>query len=150
MADELRARRHYSEGIPIDTLDASPHEKGRHTLDGLKLTDVFQFILEIVALVSVGYWGWTQHDGLLRVLMTLGLPFLVAAVWGIFRVPNDPGNALVAIPALLRLILELGVFVLAALCLYTAGLQDAAIILYVIVVAQYVVSGRFVFLLTHG
>lgn len=82
--------------------------------------------------------------------MTLGLPVLVAAVWGIFRVPNDPGKALVAIPAVLRLILEIAVFALAALCLYAAGQRDAALALAVIVIVQYVISGRFIFLLTHG
>ncbi len=118
-------------------------------MDSLKFTDLIQFVLEIVAFVSVGYWGWTQHEGIVRVLTAFGLPVVVAAVWGIFRVPNDPGKATVVIPAKLRLVLEIAVFALAVWCLYAAGQRNPAIALAVIVIVQYVISGRFVFLLTH-
>ena len=150
LADDLRVRPSYSEAIPFNTIDATLHGKGRPTLNGLTLTDVFQFLLEIAALVSIGYWGWTRHSGLSRGLTAIGLPILVAILWAIFRVPDESGSALIAIPALLRLGLEIGSFGLAAICLYTAGKQDAAILLDVIVIAQYVFSGRFVFLLTHS
>lgn len=118
-------------------------------MDGLKITDVFQFILEIVAFVAVGYWGWTQHEGILRILTAFGLPVIVALAWGIFRVPNDPGPATVATPPKLRLVLELGIFALAAWCLYAADQRNPALVLVVIVIVQYVISGRFAFLLTH-
>ena len=33
-----------------------------------------RFILEILALVAIGYWGWTTNTGALRYLLTFGAP----------------------------------------------------------------------------
>src|SRR5690606_19890911 len=60
-----------------------------------------RFLLELVALFAVGYWGWTQHQGVMRFVLAIGLPALLAAAWGIFRVPGDAsasGEAIVAVP----------------------------------------------------
>ncbi len=118
-------------------------------MEGITIFDLFQFILEIVAFVAVGYWGWTQHAGLVRILTAFGLPVLVALAWGIFRVPNDPGRATVAIPAKLRLALELGIFLLASGLLYAADQHNLGIALLIAVLLQYILSRRIVFLLTH-
>jgi hypothetical protein len=59
-----------------------------------------RFILELAGLFALGYWGWTQHTGALRILLAVGLPLLAAAIWGVFRVPGHPGNAPVAVPGM--------------------------------------------------
>jgi hypothetical protein len=69
-----------------------------------------RFILEIAALFALGYWGWTQHDGVWRFVWGIGLVILAAVIWGTFAVPDDPsrsGNAPVPVPGALRLVIEL-------------------------------------------
>lgn len=83
-----------------------------------------RFLLELFSLFAMRYWGWTQHTALLRVLFAIGLPVLAAALWGTFRVPDDPGKAPVAIPGYLRLLLEASYFNGAVGALYA---QDAQI-----------------------
>jgi hypothetical protein len=101
---------------------------------------VLAFLLEIAALIATGYWGWTQHEGIGRIVLTIGVPVVLAAVWGVFRVNNDPNEALVEIPGWLRLILELGFFAIAAILLYAAGQPQAALIFAAVVVLHYVTS----------
>jgi hypothetical protein len=99
-----------------------------------------RFVLELAAWGSMGYWGWTQHDGIVRLVMGIGLPVLAMALWGTFRVPGDPKDAPVAVPGGLRLLLELAEFGLAMGLLAAAGRDQWAIILGVIVTLHYVVS----------
>jgi hypothetical protein len=80
-----------------------------------------RFFLELAALVAMGYWGWTQHDGFARWLLAIGVPVVAAAAWGIFRVPGDPGDAPVPVPGLVRLTLEFAFFSGATWALFAAG-----------------------------
>jgi len=80
-----------------------------------------RFLLEIAALLSVGTWGWKQNDNWLRFALAIGLPIILAIIWGTFSVPNDPsrsGSAPIVTPGIIRLIIELGVFALATWSLY--------------------------------
>jgi hypothetical protein len=102
-----------------------------------------RFLLELCALASAGYWGWTRSTGPLRFLFALGVPVLLALVWGIFAVPDDrsrSGRAPVPIPGVARLVLELAVFAFAAWALYVAGRPALALILVTLVAAHYAVS----------
>lgn len=50
-----------------------------------------RFLLEVAALVILGYWGYRSADGpLLKVVLGLGLPLLVAVVWGMLGSPAAP------------------------------------------------------------
>jgi hypothetical protein len=99
-----------------------------------------RFVLELGTWAAMGYWGWTQHDGLPRALWGIGLPLLAMAVWGTFRVPDDPGKAPVAIPGIVRLTLELGEFGLGAWLLIAAGRSTLGIVFAVIVALHYLAS----------
>jgi hypothetical protein len=99
-----------------------------------------RFVLEISALFSLGYWGWTQHNGLERWFWAVGLPLVAALFWGTLRVPNDPGKAPVAVLGIVRLSLEMLVFSGAVWALYMAGMQTGAIIFLVIVLIHYAIS----------
>ncbi len=101
---------------------------------------VLRFILEMIALVTLGVWGWQKGDGWLRFVLALGIPLIAALLWGVFRVPNDPGPAPVAIPGILRLVLELSYFALAVWALYDLGVIQLSWILGVVVVVHYAFS----------
>ena len=102
-----------------------------------------RFLLEIAALVAIGYWGFSQHTGIWRFVIGLGGPLLAAVLWGTFAVPDDPsrsGRAPVAVPGVLRLVLELALFGFAAWALYDAGSPLLALILAILTVTHYALS----------
>ncbi|MBX3054137.1 MAG: YrdB family protein [Caldilineaceae bacterium] len=83
-----------------------------------------RFVLELIALAAFGRWSWKQSDEWLRYLLVLGIPLLAALLWGTFAVPDDPsrsGKAPVPVPGVVRLLLELFFFALAAGALLAAG-----------------------------
>jgi hypothetical protein len=102
-----------------------------------------RFLLEIAALVAIGYWGWSQHDGWLRFVLVIGFPLIAAILWGTFNVAGDPsrsGKAPVPVPGIVRLALELAIFAFAAWALYDAGQATLALVLAAIVVIHYALS----------
>ena len=104
---------------------------------------VVRFLLELAALIAIGYWGWTQHEGFLQYLLAIGGPILAAVLWATFAVPDDPsrsGRAPVPVPGIVRLALELALFAFAAWALYDAGNSPLALILVAVVVIHYAIS----------
>ena len=102
-----------------------------------------RFLLEIAALVAIGYWGFSQHTGIWRFIIGIGGPLIAAVLWGTFAVPDDPsrsGKAPVPVPGALRLALELGLFGFAAWTLNDAGSPTLALILAGIAVIHYALS----------
>lgn len=72
-----------------------------------------RFLLELSALFALGRWGYHSAAGALRYLFALGVPLCAASAWGVFAVPGDPsrsGQAPVAVPGVVRLLLELAFF----------------------------------------
>jgi len=112
-----------------------------------------RFLLEISALIAMGYWGWTQHQGLPRWLWTIGLPLLTAVLWGTFAVPDDPsrsGQAPVPTPGILRLLLELLFFAFAAYLLIVIQQASAGWVLVIVTIIHYVISyDRILWLFKH-
>jgi len=99
-----------------------------------------RFILELAALGAIGYWGWHTGAGSGRFVLAVGLPVIAAALWGTFRVPNDPGAAPVAIPGLLRLLLEAAFFGFAVWGLFNAGASKSSGLLGLVIIIHYAVS----------
>ena len=102
-----------------------------------------RFLLELSALLAMGVWGWRQSEGWFRFVLALGIPIIMAVVWGTFAVPNDPsrsGAAPIAVPGLLRLAIELAIFVLAVWALYDLGYTRLSWILGFVVVIHYIAS----------
>lgn len=111
-----------------------------------------RFTLEMAALISIGYWGWVQHEGVLRVGLAISLPLVAAVLWAVFRVPGDRsggGEPIVAIPGILRLLLELALFAVAAWGLYEARATNVAWILSAVVLFHYLISYDRVWWLLH-
>jgi hypothetical protein len=103
----------------------------------------FRFMLEVAALLGMGYWGWVQGGGALRFTLVLGIPLLAAVLWGTFAVPDDPsrsGRAPVPVPGLIRLVVELVIFGTATWMLYTTGAEALAAVLGTAVVIHYAIS----------
>lgn len=102
-----------------------------------------RFLLEIAALVAIGYWGFSQHAGIWRFVVGLGGPLVAAVLWGIFAVPDDPsrsGRAPVPVPGILRLLLELAVIGFGAWALFDADSPVLALILAGLTVFHYALS----------
>jgi hypothetical protein len=103
----------------------------------------FRFLLEIATLAAMFYWGWSQHDGLLRIILAVSFPVIAAIIWGTFAVPDDPsrsGKAPVPVPGAVRLLLELFFFGIGAGLLIVSGKVGLGIALSVSVLIHYAVS----------
>lgn len=113
-----------------------------------------RFLLELSALFILGLWGWQQREDGLRFALAIGIPLLLAVLWGVFAVPNDPsrsGKAPVPVPGWLRLLLELAFFGLAVWALAGLGYSIAAWLLGLLVFVHYLVSyDRIRWLLSTG
>lgn len=95
------------------------------------------FLLEIAMLIFLGYWGFQTHTGILAWLLGLGLPIGAAVLWGVFRVDNAPGKAPVAVPGVVRLLLELVLLIGAGVLFWAAGQPTGALIYLVLVAISY-------------
>ena len=88
-------------------------------------------------------WAWKQGDGNLRYLFAVGLPVLLAAVWGIFNVSDDPsrsGAAPVVTPGSIRLFIELAFFAFAVWVQYDMGNKKVSFTMMILVILHYMVS----------
>ena len=81
-----------------------------------------KFVLELAALAAFGIWGASIADGPAAVLLAIGLPIVVAALWGMLAAPRARHR----LPLRLRAPFELGVFALASIALWQAGWGVAA------------------------
>ena len=75
-----------------------------------------KFLLELGALAAVGLWGASIADGPAAVVLAIGLPVVVAVLWGVLAAPRARHR----LPLRRRAPFELGVFALAALALWGA------------------------------
>lgn len=86
-----------------------------------------RFLLELVALGAVGYWGFqTGQTALMQFLLGLGMPLIVAVIWGLFVAPR----ARMVLNPLLKEGLALLVFGGAALALAAVGQNTLGIIFF--------------------
>ncbi len=102
-----------------------------------------RFILEISALFALGYWGWTQHAGIMRFLWSIGLVVLAAVVWGTFAVPDDPsrsGKAPVPVPGAVRLVIELALFAAGTWAFFAADRPLWGLALGTLTIVHYALS----------
>ncbi|WP_042351494.1 YrdB family protein [Bacillus massiliigorillae] len=92
---------------------------------------VLRFILEICALISLGYWGFHSNQGyMVKILLGIGSPILMAIIWGTFISPK----ASIPIRGFKRLLLELLIFGCATLSLYNAWHPVLALFFAILVV----------------
>ena len=59
-----------------------------NTLKGINLG--VRFLLELCMLAAVGYWGFkTQSNWAMKIICGIGLPVLIAVIWGYLMAPNS-------------------------------------------------------------
>jgi hypothetical protein len=112
-------------------------------MGALSVNLLVRFFLEVIALVSLGTWGWNQTDHWIRYILVFAIPLIVAALWGTFAVPNDPsrsGEATVVISGWMRLLLELSVFGLVTWALYSMNLTKWSFLFMAVVIVHYLAS----------
>lgn len=90
-----------------------------------------RFVLEILALTALGYWGFTAGgETAQRMFLGLGTPLLFAVIWAVFRVPGDGGPPVVEVSGPIRLFIEILLFGSAVWLLARAGQERLAIALF--------------------
>lgn len=102
----------------------------------------FRFALEIAALAAIAVGGYAVGSGVFAWIAAIALPLVAAVVWGTFNVPGDrsrSGEAPVAVTGIIRLIIELGVFVTAVVFVSFVS-PFAALLLGVAVTLHYLLS----------
>jgi hypothetical protein len=84
---------------------------------------LLRFALEMAAILTVAYWGFTEQDGVWAWVAGLGAPALVIAVWWLYVAPK----ARFDLPKPARFGIELVVWATAAVALAAVGQQAYAI-----------------------
>ncbi len=103
-------------------------------MDALKGMNLgVRFLLELCMLASVGYWGFKTHSGWgMKILFGIGLPVLMAVIWGYWMAPRSV-HRLSGVPFTLMDILLLGS---GAVALYASGLVNLAWIYAVVLIVS--------------
>ena len=85
-------------------------------LKGINLA--VRFLLELCMLAAVGYWGFKTQSGWgMRLMLGIGLPLLIAGVWGLFVAPK----AIYPLSGIPHLVLSLILLGSGALALFASG-----------------------------
>jgi len=101
---------------------------------------LLRFLLELVMLAVIAIWGYHHFPGWQGVVASIAFPAGAAALWGVFRIPNDPRPAPVAISGPLRLLLEWALFAWAVWALEDLGYDAGAWFLAGILAGHYLFS----------
>ncbi len=103
----------------------------------------FRFLIEMAALVCWGIVGWQLTDSAARWVLVGVLPLVAAAIWGLFRAPDDHsagGASPVPVPGLVRLLLELDVLLGAAIVTAIVWRPAVGVVLGVAVLVHYAMT----------
>ena len=101
-----------------------------------------RFLLEIIALLTLGAWAKAQYSGVWSIILMILIPLWTAILWGVFNVKGDPsrsGKAPIPVPGLIRLLLELSIFGSATWALFTFN-QAYGWIFGLVALVHYIVS----------
>jgi hypothetical protein len=92
-----------------------------------------RFLLELCMLASLSYWGFKTHSSWgMRILFGVGLPLLMAVIWGYFMAPRSM-HRLSGIPFTVMDLILLGS---GAVALYASGQVTLAWIYAVVLVVS--------------
>lgn len=103
--------------------------RGEKVLIVLKIINLgLRFILELIALISFGYWGFKINGALiLKVSLGIGIPLITAIIWGLFASPK----AVWPISKTFHWILLFIIYISSAFALYNSGKKYFAILFLV-------------------
>ena len=100
-----------------------------------------RFVLEILALVYIGWWGSLLAPGWWGIFTAIGILAVVMLVWGVFNVPGDPsrsGKAPVVVSGKVRLFIEAIVFLAATYAILVISGWLFASLYLIVVIAHYI------------
>ena len=90
-----------------------------------------RFILEVCALVALGYWGFhTGTSEALRWVLGIGAPLLAAVVWGLFIAPRRRFD----VPLAVWILLQVLIFGAAIAALFASDQPTLAVVFGVLLV----------------
>lgn len=103
-------------------------------MDILKMLNLaVRFLLELCMLAAIAFWGFkTQSSGFMKILFGIGLPLLVAVLWGMFLAPK----ATQPLRGASFLTLELILFALGFFALFAAGKPTLAWIYIIVLIVN--------------
>jgi len=102
-----------------------------------------RFLLELSALAGFAIWVWGSTEGIWRFVFVVFVIVSLAAIWGVFAVPDDPsrsGAAPVPVPGGLRLLLELLILGGAGFAFFQASLPLVGTLQVALVAIHYSLS----------
>jgi uncharacterized membrane protein len=85
-----------------------------------------RFLCELAAVAAVAYGGYRAAGGIAGVILGVVLAAALMALWGTFLAPRRR----IDLPLAARLVLELGVWTVAAAALWTNGRTGLAALLF--------------------
>lgn len=83
-----------------------------------------RFLIELGAIIIFGIYGSSLSDSGFRFVLAILFPLLLAVIWGVFAVKDDPsrsGKTVIRTPGIIRLLLELLIFISATGMLFHLG-----------------------------
>jgi hypothetical protein len=101
----------------------------------------FRFVLEVVALLFIGWYGSSLASGWASFFLAAGFVLLAALLWGLFNVPGDPsrsGKAPVVVSGSVRLAIESLVFLTAVYAILSTMGKWFALLYLTAVIAHYI------------
>lgn len=106
-------------------------------MDALKILNLaVRFLLELCMYAAVGYWGFKTHSSwVLKILFGIGLPVLMAVLWGTFLAPK----ATRPLSGASFLTLELILFASGAFALFASGKPNLGWIYTIVLVINKIV-----------
>ena len=103
-------------------------------MDALKLLNLaVRFLLELCMLAAVAFWGFkTQSSWVMKILFGIGLPVLIATLWGMFLAPK----ATRPLSGASFLTIELVLFSTGAFALFASGKPTLGLVYTVTVIVN--------------
>lgn len=99
----------------------------------MSLYSIFRFLFEILCIVIVGYWGFGSIKyGDWRFVLGVLVPLTIVFVWSVWGAPSSTNR----LNDLSRLVLELVIYAISAICLYNTRLKALTICFIIIAVAN--------------
>lgn len=96
-------------------------------MDMLKnINNACRFILEVIAILSVGYWGLKLNSiGAWRYIVGVCAPLIIVVVWSVWGAPMAEHR----LDGFYRLVLETIIFSIAVACLYATHQKSLAVVI---------------------
>ena len=128
-------------------------EPGPASQKAIGIPDVLMFLLELAMWASFAWIGWQLGEGITRWFFAIGLGAGAMLIWALFRPPamSPTGKSgVIPTPGPVRSVIEIALFLLAGIGLWSTGYRWAAETLWTFAALIYILSySRIRWLLEH-